>query len=194
MKKSLTSIIAITLLATGAKSNAAIVSFFLEGKGGLGLLSTNENHAVTNGGFGGLTGSGISFNTETNVLSLDFGWGSSNGFSDLTGDASAGHIHGPTTSGGTASFTENAGVQYGLSGLAGWNASASAGGLNGDINILPEDVAGLMDGRFYINVHSSENTMGEIRGNLVAVPEPSGALLAGIALIGMAFRRSRRSH
>ncbi len=191
MKKSFASIVAITLLATAAQSPAAIISFFLEGTGGMGLLSTNETHVVTNGGSGGLRGTGISFNDETNVLSLNFGWGSNNGFTDLSGNAAAGHIHGPTTNGGLASFTQTAGVRYGLDALAGWNNSASAGGFIGDVNILPEDASALLDGRFYVNVHTATNGAGEIRGNLIAVPEPSGALLAGVALLGMALRRRR---
>ena len=42
-----------------------------------------------------------------------------------------------------------------------------------------------------MNVHTSANGGGEIRGNLVAVPEPSAALF-GAASIGLLALRRRR--
>src|SRR5215218_8417684 len=94
---------ALTLLASSA--SATIIQFDLIGKAGTGLLSGNENFTI-NGtpGSGGERGAGISFNDATNVLSMDYGWGTANGFTNLSGTASGHHIHGPTASGGAASF------------------------------------------------------------------------------------------
>src|SRR5512133_3816754 len=77
----------------GAVTQAAIVSFDLRGKAGTGLLPGNENATLAGTpGSGGELGAGIFFNDVTNLLTIDVGWGSANGFTDLTGNASAGHI------------------------------------------------------------------------------------------------------
>ena len=97
--------------ASAAVSSAIIIPFDLQGNAGFGLLSGNENISVSGTpGSGGEIGAGISFADVTSVLAdIDFGWGSGNGFADLTGNASAGHIPGITTSPAPASFTQNAG-------------------------------------------------------------------------------------
>jgi len=175
---------------------AGIIHFNLQGKASSGLLSGNENTAITGSpGTGGEIGAGISFNDVTNLLTINIGWGSVNGFTNLSGNATSGHIHGPTASGGVASFTQNAGVIYGLNALPGWNNSLSAGGFNGTVQILTAaDATALLNGRFYINIHTAINTPGEIRGNLVAIPEPSSVAL--VALVGLpiviARMRARR--
>jgi hypothetical protein len=52
----------------------------------------------------------------------------------------------------------------------------------------------LVMGETYINIHTTGNPGGEIRGFLAAVPEPStwAMMLIGFAGLGFAFRRSRR--
>lgn len=48
---------------------------------------------------------------------------------------------------------------------------------------------GIMDGRAYLNVHSSFAPAGEIRGFLQPVPEPTALMLVGVALAGVVARR-----
>ena len=175
-----------------ARANAALILFDLKGTGGTGLLGGNENPAVLGGGSGGEIGAGISFDDVTLVLNIITGWGSGNGFTNLTGVATAGHLHGPTASGGSAAFTQSTGVKYGLDSLAGWNASASAGGFNGTVSILAGDVVALENGQFYMNVHTAVNGGGEIRGYLTVVPEPSAAVLVLSSVLGMGVCRRRR--
>lgn len=177
------SLAAFVLLAPSVQ--AQIIDIRLEGKAGAGLLAGNENGTVNgNFGSGGEIGSGITFNFATSDLTLNFGWGSGNGFTDLTGSAVAGHIHGPTADPSNTSFFQNAGVLIGLDSLGGWTTGASNGGFTGTINLTAGQVTSLLEGRLYVNVHTSTNAGGEIRGQLVAVPEPS-TLILGAAGIGM---------
>lgn len=53
-------------------------------------------------------------------------------------------------------------------------------------------LAGLNSGQTYVNVHTTANPGGEIRGQLSAVPEPSAMLLGGGALAALAILRRRR--
>ena len=157
------------------------------------MRTTNENSAVVgSSATGGELLGGITFNNVSLVLSINTGWGTTNGFINLSGNATAGHLHGPTTSGGTASFAQNAGVKYGLDSVAGWNSSASAGGFNGTVTILAADVPALLNGQFYMNVHTATNGGGEIRGNLVQVPEPTVSLMGAAATLGLLTLRRRR--
>lgn len=183
------------LLAAAGAAEAQIIAFDLMGSGGVGLIGANEAPTpVAGGGSGGEIGAGITFNSATNVLTVNVGWGSGNGFIDLTGNAVAGHIHGPTSNPAPGSFTQATSVRYPLDSLAGWNPSATSGGFVGTVNILPADVTGLFEGRFYINVHTAANGGGEIRGQLLPVPEPSALQLAGVGLAGAALRRRRTAH
>lgn len=83
----------VLLAGLAQPANAAIVIFQLQGNAGFGLLGGNENPPVTGGGSGGIVGDGIFFDDVTNELTINVAWGSGNGFTDLTGDATAMHIH-----------------------------------------------------------------------------------------------------
>jgi hypothetical protein len=170
-----------------------IIPFDLLGKAGAGLLSGNENGAIAGTpGSGGELVAGITYDTATNVLTLNAGWGVGNGFTNLSGDATMGHLHGPVTSAAPAGFLENASVKYGLDNVPGsWNPSATGGGYVGIVNILEADEAALLAGRFYMNVHTGINGGGEIRGNLVAVPEPASIGIGALAAAALLLRRKR---
>lgn len=175
---------------------ADLVFFDLQGKAGVGLLAGNENHTPSGTpGSGGEFGTGIFFDDVSNVLTINARWGSVNGFTDLTGDVTGAHVHGPTLDGGVGSFTQNAGVKFNIGGTAtGFNSSASAGGwTNTQISLTSaQDILDLFAGKFYLNVHTGTNGNGEIRGNLVAVPEPSSIGL--MVLLGIpAFLTRRRA-
>lgn len=179
----------VSMFSVGAEG--AIVLFDLQGKAGFGLLSGNENGTILGlPGRGGERGTGITFNDVSLVLSIDVGWGSGNGFTDLSSNVSGGHLHGPTASGGTAAFTQDAGIAIGLDSLAGWNSSRTAGGFTGTVTLNSTQAAQLIAGRFYMNVHTATNGGGEIRGNLVVVPEPASAMMLA-AGAGLLARRRR---
>ena len=161
--------IAVALSAGGALSaQAHMISFDLVGKAGSGLLSGNQNGTITGTpGSGGEVGNGIVFNDQTGVLSINVAWGSGNGFTNLTGNATAGHIHGPTASSAPASFNEDAPVLINLDDTAGWNPNATNGGITRSVTLTSTQITQLFQGRLYINVHTAANGAGEIRGNLV---------------------------
>ena len=188
---------AIGLSCWAVSAQAAMIQFNLQGKGGAGLLPTNENGTVnphpttgTPPGTGGEVGAGITFDDVTRVLTLNVAWGSGNGFTDLTGPTSGGHIHGPTTGSGTTSFTQNASVLFPLDTRPEWNSSATSGGFSGTVTLSAAQATELMDGRYYLNVHTTTNGPGEARGNLVAVPEP--AALGALGLVGLSLAARRR--
>ncbi|MGJ8697951.1 MAG: CHRD domain-containing protein [Verrucomicrobiaceae bacterium] len=182
-----TKLILAALAATALPASSATIFFDLEGKGGSGLLGSNETTTVSPAGTGGEILGGISYDDVTNTVTINVGWGSTQGFTDLTSTISGSHLHGPTTSGGTAAFNENAGV---LQSLTRSGSDASGGTITQSFTISEANEAALLDGRFYINIHTSNNGGGEIRGNLVAVPEPGTAALALLA--GLPLLRRRR--
>ena len=180
-------------LTTFAQINAAIVFFDLVGRAGPGLLGGNETGTSTTPGSGGETGAGIFFDDASNLITINVGWGSGHGFTDLSGNATASHLHGPTAAVAPSSYNQNASVKYGLDSLSGFSNSAANGGFTSTTTtILAGDVPALLAGQFYLNVHTTINAGGEIRGQLVAVPEPSTQMLVASGILGLFFLRRRR--
>ena len=187
MKSSLLTLAAVSLLACPAYS--AVIAFDLLGKGAAGLSSTNENTAVVSTpnavGTGGETGAGIIYDNVSKLLTINIGWGSLNGFTDLSSAVNNSHIHAPTPASGVGSFTQNAGVLFNLVRVS---STANGGSIATSVTLSPVQEAELLDGRFYVNIHTAQNGTGEIRGNIV-IPEPSHALLGLLSLSLLARRR-----
>lgn len=185
---------ALASLALAMHASASIIPFDLQGTAGFGMLGGNEFPAVAGGGSGGEIGSGIFYDDFSKILTLNVGWGSGNGFTNLMGTVTAAHIHGPTASTGTAAFAENAGVLFSLGGSTpGFNSSGTNGGwTNTTATLSAAQETNLFNGQLYLNAHTPTNPGGEIRGQLVAAPEPSSAVLAALGLAGLASRRRIR--
>jgi hypothetical protein len=123
----------------------------------------------------------------------------SNGnYSGLSGTVSAAHIHGPAGPG------VSAGVIYGLIPTF-ITSGANSGTINGGNLSLVDGTAGitlanqltqLNSGLWYINIHSTTFGGGEIRGQIVVVPEPTTAalILMGAGCAGLMLRRNRRQN
>jgi hypothetical protein len=182
------------LSSAALSAHAATVQYDLQGKAGFGLLAGNQNTTI-NGtpGSGGEIGAGITLNDATNALTVNVGWGTGNGFTNLTGNGVAAHIHGITTNPAPGSFTQDANVLINLDSGPGWNPSSTNGFINQTVTLTPAQVIALNEGRLYVNVHTGTNGGGEIRGNIVPVPEPTalGALALGATLL--THRRHRRA-
>jgi hypothetical protein len=82
-------------------------------------------------------------------------------YRDLTGTATASHIHGP------ASAPQSAGVIVNLAPFNG-GAFGSSGSLEGAVTLTPSQLGLVIDGLTYVNVHTVQNGGGEIRGQLLA--------------------------
>ncbi|HMO26364.1 MAG TPA: CHRD domain-containing protein, partial [Tepidisphaeraceae bacterium] len=100
-------------------------------------------------------------------------------YSGLIGSQPFGHLH------GLAPVGANAGVILNLTVVGEPNGTFSGNG-----TLTPTQIAGVLNGDSYINIHSSFAPGGEIRGQLF-VPEPGTAslLLGAGALV---LRRRRR--
>jgi hypothetical protein len=174
-------------LAFALSAHAAIINLDLLGKAGAGLLAGNENGTILGTpGSGGEIGAGIFLNDVTLQLTVNVGWGSGNGFLNLTSNANNSHIHGPTAASGAGAFTQDANVLFNLPRVS---DSLSNGSISTTVTLTPTQVTELLAGRYYVNVHTGTNGGGEIRGNIV-VPEPSN--LALISLGGFFLARRRR--
>jgi hypothetical protein len=163
------------LIATASVAAANIVPFtFLNGFSGANEVPPNAS-----------TGTGT-----INMLSYDPNVGAFGtltidvSFSGLSGNASSAHVH------GYADPTSNATVLQALTASA-----ATAGSVTG-MWTLPSQTAAdnLFTGLTYINLHSAVFPGGELRGQMVPVPEPAVAgLLAGVGMLAFAVGRRRQA-
>jgi hypothetical protein len=125
-----------TMLSVDDKSH--LVTFTTQMRGG------NEAPPVATSGSGQVD---AMLNTQTNVLR----WRVT--YANLSGPARAGHFHGP------AEIGANAGVVLPFPGLMGSPMEGSA-------TLTAAQVADLMAGRWYANIHTAAHPGGEIRGQM----------------------------
>ena len=138
----LTTIAAVTVVAISGcgmmNKQSNIVAFTTQ------LRASNEVPVNASSGTGSVD---AVLNKDTNL----FRWKAN--YSGLSGPATAGHFHGP------AAVGANAGVALP------WPATMSAS-MEGSATLTPAQVADLMAGRWYANVHTAANPGGEVRGQM----------------------------
>jgi len=201
------SFISLTIVCTlaivlASPAAAQTIEFNFLGNGGPGLnpgnnVGPNTATPATSSASGGEVAGGLVFNTATNILNFDFEF---EGISGLFTDALGGiHLHLPTTAGdpfnntGAIVFSLNqadANVALSTPFIA---PSATSGRATGTVSFANnlDDVDDLLAGEFYLNIHGDQFNGGEIRGTLVAVPEPTTILASCLALLGVATLRRR---
>lgn len=128
-------------------------------------------------------------------------------FSGLTGTTTASHIHvggGPGTNGGVASQTPsfigfplgvtsgNFDATYNMALASSYNPTFIANNGGTVSNAFNALVNALRQGRAYHNIHTSTFPGGEIRADLVPVPEP--ASMSALALGAAAMLRRRKKN
>jgi hypothetical protein len=152
-------------------------------------------------------GTGIGTVTYDNVAHT---LGLSVTFSGLTGTTTASHIHAATA----VAFTGTAGVATTTPTFAGFPLGVTAGSYANLLDLTlassynPSYItahggttaqseidltAAMAAGKAYWNIHTSTFGGGEIRGFLVAVPEPSSLTMIGLGAMGM-FMKARRQN
>ena len=162
------------------------------------LDGPSDGNASPGTGFGS-----VSYDSTAHTLQLQLS------FTGLQGTTTASHIHAPTA----APFSGNAGVATTTPTFAGFPLGVTSGTYSATLDLTlassynPTFVtasggttadaeaaltAAMAAGESYWNVHSSSFLGGEIRGFLVAVPEPSSAVLLGIGGWALAWVVRRR--
>ena len=183
----LSAIAALAALTTTA--SAAIIQFDISplsfGDNTIGLSGPNEVPTNASPATGDETGLGISLDTVSGNLTLNFAYGSAFGFVDLTGNFSNSHIH-------LGADNVAGGVVVGINGNH-TPSGTKSGSYSGTVALTAPQQADLLNNLHYINIHSSTFGGGEIRGQLVQVPEPGSAMLlmsAALAALGLRRRRA----
>lgn len=157
---------------------------------GVGLSGLNEPGMFTGVGSGNAIGAGLTYNDTTNLLTFDFAYGAAFGFADLAGNFSDVHFHAP----GSVLYTSpnsNGGVIQGLSSFH-TGSGTKSGRIAGSITLNDTNETNLINNLVYANIHSSVQGGGEIRGQLILVPEPTSCLLGMLgatALLAFRFRK-----
>ena len=129
-----------------------------------GLSPANEVPPATGTGSGGEVFTGLTYDTETNVLTVALGYGSFAGFTDLTGVATSAHIHGPAGTTATAPPIHD----FVATGQHIPAPTPTSGGLIiGNATLSAVNETNLLAGMLYVNIHTAANPNGEIRGQLV---------------------------
>ena len=182
------------ILLTGSTLSASVITYYANLDG----PSESPTNASPGIGFGLITVDDV-----LNTLHLQVS------FSGLLGTTTASHIHSPTPS----PFTGTAGVATTTPSFVGFPLGVTSGTFDNTLNLTLASsynpafvtanggtpasaeaalLAGIAAGEAYLNIHSSVFGGGEIRGFLIAVPEPATLGLVGLALVGLlAFGRKR---
>ena len=165
MKKAFLTAITAGLFALNQMSFAATENF---------TVSLDAAQAGTVGAGGTGSGSGtLSYDTVASTLTLN-----NITYSGLSANSTFAHIHGSDTTLGGTSGAFNGTVPL-VDGTGGFS--------------LAQQISQLEGGLWYINIHSANFGGGEIRGQILPVPEPSTLALLGLGAGALVWRLRRRT-
>jgi hypothetical protein len=212
LKLRLTLIIVLVVLVAGATADAATINLFANLSNGaenpptVPTLTTGAPRPASFGIATFVLNDAIPQMTFTaTIFNIDV---TGSQTADTNDNLVAAHIHASAT----VTPTTNAGVVWGFFGApfndnspndfvftpfatgVGGTFSGKWDPPEGNGTTLAAQMNNILTGHSYINFHTSQFGGGEIRGNIVALPEPSTICMLGIgiaALIGLGRRRSR---
>ena len=146
--------------------------------------------AAQDGG-AGRQGSGfgtVTLDTVANTITLN-----NITYSGLSANSTLAHFHGPAAAGANASvlydlagFTTLGGTSGTFSGT--FSLTAGTGGFS-----IAQQVSQLEGGLWYLNVHSATFGGGEIRGQVLPIPEPSTLGFLRLGVCALAWRLCKRN-
>lgn len=141
--------------------HAELLNFDLSPTGTTPGLSPVNAPPAGGTGSGGEALAGITFDTDTKRLSVSAAYGSFTGFTDLTGAATGAQLLG----------TANALVHdfFGTGQHLFAPTTTSGGVILGALTLTPAQEAELLNGAYYLYIHTPNFPTGELRGQLVQV-------------------------
>lgn len=140
-------------------------------------VAINAAQEVPTNGSPGVGTAVAIFNDATGAITIN------GSYSGLVAAVTASHLHGFSVAG------VNSGVLFNLA-----NTGGTAGTISASNSIALANVAQVLAGQTYINIHTSTFPGGEIRGQLVnpvLIPEPTTFAFLGLGVCGIVLRRRR---
>jgi hypothetical protein len=163
---------ALAVLSLGASASAFGTHTY-----GVNMTGAEEVPPVPGTGFCGAT---VTLDDVTGAMTV------SGSYTGMSSSVIAGHLHGPAAPG------FNAGIIVSLTVTGG-----TAGTLSGSATLSPANIANMLNGLTYLNLHTTTNPGGEVRGQVVtmtpAMPWQWVVGLGALALAGGAFLLTRRT-
>jgi hypothetical protein len=166
----------LVLCASLAASRGDTVQFNLSPAGtdsAVGLSPANVSPVVlTSTGSGNTISGGITLQTTNDTLTFAIGYGSAAGFTDLTGAATTVSLNGPAPTNTAAPVV----VDLGPFNFPAGNP-AQGGVVFGSVTLTSGQVSDLLAGLNYVQIATASNAGGEIRGQLIPVPNAPPTLI-----------------
>ncbi|MHB1307061.1 MAG: CHRD domain-containing protein [Limisphaerales bacterium] len=149
----------------------------VSGLSGLNQSTPNESTAS-----GDEIGDGLYYDDASNLLTVNVAYGMF-GFAPLTGSYVASHLHEglPGVDGPIALDLDPLHNAFGQ----------DAGFYTGTVSLSEAQESSLLSGGLYMNVHSTTFSAGEIRGQLVVIPEPGTLALMTLGAGALLWFRRR---
>lgn len=135
------------------------------------LDPSQEVPPPTLGGFSPIGSASVVVDITTGEIEV------SGSYTGMTSSVVAAHLH------GLAGPGTPAGVIFGFT-----TSGGTAGTFSGTSTLSSENLAGLLNGETYLNVHTANNGPGEIRGQVVPEPGTFALILLGALILGRTGR------